>query len=203
MRTLWVLIRTLGRCSGRRNNQLVKKLRPAEYCTLLHFHLYLLMPGFHFPHSHFPGIALPKKMSSKIEKAYALLQALFSWEPPRVRVRTGFPEKLVFKLTSDAGRLRPETWRLRGGSRRIPGRGNRLTKGPSHRLCFTPSDSHTKGLGPSLCIWLCKLLWGRHLDMNDNNNCVNTSRQVLVSLLQYIKASWQPQRDPPCLAHWQ
>ena len=88
-----MLIRTLGRCSGRRNNQLVKKLRPAEYCTLVHFHLYLLMPGFHFPHSHFPGIALPKKMSSKIEKAYALLQALFSWEPPRVRVRTGFPEK--------------------------------------------------------------------------------------------------------------
>lgn len=67
------------------------------------------MPGFHFPHSLFPGVilVLPEKMPSQIEKAYASPQALFPGEPrlrgglysSTVRVRTDFPEKATRVLT--------------------------------------------------------------------------------------------------------
>ena len=38
------------------------------------------MPGFHFPHSCFPGIVLPKKVSSQMEKTYAFASGSFSQE---------------------------------------------------------------------------------------------------------------------------
>lgn len=95
------LIRILARCSGRRSNQLVKKLGHLSKVLYCIYYLSPLMLGFHFLTLASLGLHFPIKCPAKWKKHMPLPQALFPREPklrneersPRMRVRKGFPEK--------------------------------------------------------------------------------------------------------------
>lgn len=66
-----------GKMQPEKEQSACQEAGPAEACALLHFDLSPLKPGFHFPHSLFPGIALPEKMSSQTQKHMLCLRLYF------------------------------------------------------------------------------------------------------------------------------